>query len=305
MAVNYAQEYSNALAQQYPYVLNFGALYATPNNGRYRMGEDGKGVYIPRIKTTGRIDDDRDSIVQAKRNYDNSWEYKPLTHQRQWSTLVHPKDIDQTNQVATISNITQVFNEEQKFPEMDAYTISELYKLYTTKDANDAEDVAKTATALTLTAANILETFDTLMTNMDEARVPSQGRILYVTSQVHKLLKNAEGITRQMAIQQGTDAVSRIINRLDEVQVIPVPSVLMKTEYDFTEGWEPKSTAKQIEMFAVHPTAVITSVSYEFAQLDQPSAMTNGKYYYFEESFEDVFVLNKRKDALQFVVAGE
>lgn len=114
--LNYAVEYAQALAQAYPNVLHFGALYATPNNGRYRMGENGKSVEIPRIKTSGRIDSDRDTLAQAARNYDNSWELKPLTHQRQWSTLIHPKDVDQTNHTATIQNITQVFNQEQKFP---------------------------------------------------------------------------------------------------------------------------------------------------------------------------------------------
>ena len=303
-ASNYAQQYSSELAQAYPYSLYFGRLYATENNNRYRMGDDGKGVYIPRIKTSGRVDSDRDSIVEAKRNYDNSWEYKPLTHQRQWSTLVHPKDIDQTNDVATIANITRVFNEEQKFPEMDAYCISTLYKLYTTADANDSEDAAKEADDTVLSEANILEVFDDMMTKMDEARVPATGRILYVTSQVHKMLKRAEGIVREFSVQNGGENVNRIINRLDEVEIIAVPSTLMKTAYDFDAGWEEDDEALQINMFLVHPSAVITPVSYEFAQLDSPSAMTNGKYYYFEESFEDVFVLNKRKDALQFNITN-
>lgn len=114
--INYAAEYSRDLANAYPYVLNFGALYATPNNGRYRMGENGKTIYIPRLTTSGRVDSDRDTIAMATRNYDNSWEPKTLTHQRKWSTLVHPKDIDQTNMVASIANITQTFNETQKFP---------------------------------------------------------------------------------------------------------------------------------------------------------------------------------------------
>ena len=65
--VNYASEYSNALAQQFPYVLNFGALYATPNNGRYRW-VNAKTIEIPSITTTGRVDADRDSIATAQRN---------------------------------------------------------------------------------------------------------------------------------------------------------------------------------------------------------------------------------------------
>ena len=34
--LNYATEYSRALSQAFPYVLNFGALYNTPNNNVYR-----------------------------------------------------------------------------------------------------------------------------------------------------------------------------------------------------------------------------------------------------------------------------
>ena len=30
--VNYAEQYSRALAQNFPYVLNFGKLFNTPNN---------------------------------------------------------------------------------------------------------------------------------------------------------------------------------------------------------------------------------------------------------------------------------
>ena len=35
-ALNYAKEYQQALEREFPYVLYFGALFATPNNGRYR-----------------------------------------------------------------------------------------------------------------------------------------------------------------------------------------------------------------------------------------------------------------------------
>lgn len=111
-AINYASEYSRALAQAYPYVLNFGRLYATPNNNRYRW-VNAKTIEIPNISTTGRVAADRDTIATATRNYDNAWEPKTLTNQRKWSTLVHPADINQTDMVASIQNITQVYNEEQ------------------------------------------------------------------------------------------------------------------------------------------------------------------------------------------------
>lgn len=290
--LNYAVQYSQALSQQFPYVLYFGALYNTPNNSLYKItGAD--TIKIPVLSTTGRQDANRDSIATPARNYNNNWETKVLSNQRKWSTLVHPADIDQTNQVASISNITKVYNEEQKFPEMDAYTISKIYADWT--------GIGKTSIKIALTTANVLEQFDALMEKMDEARVPVQGRILYVTPGVKTLLKNAEKIQRSLDVQSGNGAVNRNVIRLDEVEIVAVPSDLMKTVYDFTTGWAAGIGAKQIQMVLIHPIAVMTPVNYTFSELDEPCAKTEGKYYYYEESFEDVFILNNKANAIQFI----
>lgn len=300
MAVlNYATEYSRALAQAFPYVLNFGALYSTPNNNRYRW-VNAKTIEIPSISTTGRVNADRDTVAQAQRNYDNAWETKTLTNERKWSTLVHPMDIDQTNMVTTIQNITQVFNEEQKFPEMDAYTISKIFSDWTAVEDPLNPGSNRAADTTVLTVANVLQVFDSLMLKMDNERVPANGRILYVTHEVKKMLNNADKISRSIDVTSGPNAIDRRVNRLDEVQIIGVPATLMKTLYNFTSGWAIGSGAKQINMFLVHPVAVITPVSYTFSRLDEPSALSEGKYTYYEESFEDVFILNKKSGAIQF-----
>ena len=291
--LNYAQAYSQALAQAYPYVLNFGKLYNVENDTRYKWsGAD--TIKIPSISTTGRVDANRDTIAVAQRNYDNAWETKQLSNQRKWSTLVHPMDVDQTNYVASIQNITKVYNEEQKFPEMDAYLISKIY--------SDWAALSKTADTTKLTTANILGIFDELMLAMDEARVPANGRILYVDNATKKLLKNADVLNRNFDVQKGGNNIDRNISRIEEVEIIGVPSTLMQTAYDFTSGWKKGATAKAIHMFLVHPSAIITPVSYQFSQLDPPSAGSEGKYVYYEESFEDVFILNKKADAIQFVI---
>ena len=292
-ALNYATEYSRALSQAFPYVLNFGALYNTPNNNVYRW-INAKTIEIPSISTTGRVDSNRDTIEVASRNYDNAWETKTLSNQRKWSTLVHPMDVDQTNLVTTIANITKVFNEEKKFPEMDAYLVS---KIYTDWIANGGEPNTDT-----IIVANALTIFDQLMLNMDNALVPANGRICYVTNEVKYILKEAEKITRNIDVTSNNNTIDRVVNRLDEVEIIGVPAPLMKTKYNFSNGWAPAVGAGQINMFLVHPAAVITPVSYTFSQLDQPSAGSEGKYIYFEESFEDAFILNKKAGAIQYNV---
>ena len=63
-----------------------------------------------------------------------------------------------------IQNITQVFNNEQKFPEMDAYCISRLYA--------DWLVTGRIPDSVVLTINNILTVFDSLMERMTENRVP-------------------------------------------------------------------------------------------------------------------------------------
>lgn len=296
MAVlNYADQYQGTLEQAFPYALYFGALYATPNNNRFRW-VNSKTIEVPSISVSGRVDSTRDTIATASRNYDNSWTPLTIMNERKWSTLVHPRDIDETNMTTTIGNITQVFNEEQKFPEMDAYTISKVYA--------DWIALGNTAVTTALTEANILTIFDGLMQNMAEGRVPKLGLILYVTPAVNTMLKNAQGIARTIDVSKNSEIIKRAITSLEDVRIEEVPSELMKTVYDFTTGWVPGVAAKQIHMFLVNPIAVITPVSYEFAKLDPPSALSEGKFVYYEESHEDVFVLAKKAKAIQFVVSA-
>ncbi len=291
-ALNYATQYQQALEQEFPYVLYFGALFATPNNGRFRW-VNSRVIEIPTITTTGRVDGDRDTIGTKKRNFNNSWTPLTLENHRTWSTLVHPRDIDETNQTVSIANITRVFNDEQKFPEMNAYCISKIYADWTAK--------GKTADTTALTTENVLEIFDKFMTQMDNDRVPRAGRILYVTPEVRTLITNAKQIYRTLDVSKQSTNIRRAVTSIDEVQIPEsVPSDMMKTLYDFTEGWKPDAQAKQINMCLIHPQAVITPISYEFAQLDPPSAGSEGKWEYFEESNEDVFVLPHKVNAIAF-----
>ena len=180
--LNYAEKYEQALANAYPQVLHFAALRSTENDSRYTF-LNAKTIHIPILSTTGRTNASRDEITGFSRNFENDWEDKTLTFHREWSTLVHPMDIDETNQVASITNITRTFNEQQKFPEMDDYLVSKLHSDWVEAGGEDV--------TTELTTANILEVFDTLMMDMDEGDVPATGRLLYVNPKTYKMLKNA------------------------------------------------------------------------------------------------------------------
>ena len=291
-AVNYAEAYERALAQAYPNVLNFGELYNVANNRTYKF-VDAKTIHIPSISVTGRKNVNRDSIDGVfQRNVDNDWETKTLTFYREWSTSIDPADVMDTNMVLTIQNATQVFNETQKFPEKDAYTISKIYADWVAE--------GKTADTTALNVDNVLAVFDKLMEQMDEALVPAQGRLLYVTPAVKTLLKQASNIGLSRSVQNGENTINRVVDRLDEIKLISVPSFLMKTAYTFTTGFAPASTAKQINLFLVHPSAILTPSKYAFVGMEAPAAGTKGDYIYYEKEYSDVFILNNRTGAIAF-----
>jgi hypothetical protein len=292
--VNYAEAYERALAQAYPNVLNFGELYNVANNSTYKF-VDAKTIHIPSISVTGRKNVNRDSIDGVfNRNVDNDWETKTLTFYREWSTSIDPADVMDTNMVLTIQNATKVFNETQKFPEKDAYTISKIYADWVAE--------GKTADTTVLDVDNVLVVFDKLMEAMDEALVPAQGRLLYVTPAVKTLLKQASNIGLRRDVQSGENVINRVVDRLDEIKLITVPSFLMKTAYTFTTGFTPAGTAKQINMFLVHPTAILTPNKYAFVGMEAPAAGTKGDYIYYEKEYSDVFILNNRTGAIAFNV---
>ncbi|WP_342515608.1 capsid protein [Sutcliffiella sp. FSL R7-0096] len=293
--VNYAEQYQQALQQKFTQGLAFNALYSSPNNA-YIKWVNAKTIQIPNITTGGFTDVDRDVMGNYTRRVDNSWIPKTLEHDREFKTLVDPQDIDETNLALTIANITRVFNDEHKIPEMDKYMASKLYTEYT--------GFGETANTDQITEASALSIFDDMMEEMDEAEVPQEGRILYVTPAVKKVLKNAEKIQRTLDVKGEASAVNRNVRSLDEVTIVSVPSSRMKTLYNFTDGAVPDVAARQINMILIHPLTVISPQKYEFVSLDEPSAKTGGKHLYYERKYWDAFLIEQKVKGVKFNVSA-
>lgn len=295
MPVNYAQNYQAALQQLFTSGLRFAALYNTPNNTNIKW-INAKTIQVPNVTTGGYVDVDRDVVSGFTRRVDNSWIPYTLEHDREFSTLVDPMDIDETNMALSIANITNVFNTEHKIPEMDKYAASKLVAEYT----GAGGEVDNTV----ITSANVLATFDTMMAEMDEAEVPNEGRILYVTPTFNTLLKGADNIQKsiQTRAATGAGAASRNVRSIDEVEIVIVPSSRMKTAYDFTDGAVVDASAGQINLILIHPATVFTPQKYEFVSMDEPTAKTGGKHLYYERKYWDLFVIQQKAAGIKINV---
>jgi hypothetical protein len=291
-AVNYATVYEMALAQKFEVGLKFVDLY-TPSvaaTGDYKF-TGGKTFLVPVLTVGGFIDADRDAAAAFARNVDNAWESHTMDHDREFSTLVDPMDIDETNEALAIANVTKVFNEEQKIPEMDAYMASKLYSELTTLGTIDETVPADAAAWLAL--------FDSFMSDMDDVSVPEEGRILYLRAPIYTFFKNALGVVRQIGNTTSTDILSRNVQRLDDVKLVRIPTARMKTSYDFTTGFVPAVGAKDINMILVHPRTVIAPIKMDQALFETPTAHSKGKFLYYERMYLTAEVLEQRVGGLK------
>ena len=282
--LNYATEYSKAMANAYPYWSYFSDLYGSPNSATYKP-LSGKAVAVQSMTTSGARAVNRDQITGTfNRNFNTSEQILTMRMDREWDTLADPMDI-QEDPIVNIANITKTFNEFQKVPEMDAYAASALSKAATEFGATDAT---------TLTADNILTQWDTYLAYMVDQRIPRDRIRAKMTPDTYKLLKEAAGITRFVEADTGIRNIDRNVGKLDGVVIQEVPKDMMMSAYDFTEGWVADADAKQINMLLFDPIAIAAPVVYETSMMSAPTAQSKGKWLYYERYYYDVFALNQR-----------
>ena len=286
MPINYAKQYGRELANAYPYLSHYGDLWNAGESQRFKP-LTGKTVYIPSMSTTGARAANRASIDGTfNRNFSLDWEAHELSMDREWDTLIDPLDIMETNEVATIANVTRTFNEFQKVPEQDAYMSSKLAGFARTSGSIDSTSI---------TSANILTQWDSALAFMTDQRVNRDRVRCKVTPAIYKLLKEATGLTRFVEVTAGIRNVDRNVAKLDGVLIEEIPSDMMKTAYSFTEGWAVASGAGQIGMILYDSMSIAAPIVYDTAMISAPSAQSKGKYLYYERYYYDVFCLAQRQ----------
>lgn len=297
MAVyEYAETFTNLLQQKYAKELCSDDL--TKSNPQVTF-INAQTIKLPRMAVSGYKDHTRTPGFNAG-TLSNDWEPKKLSHDRDVEFFIDPMDIDETNLTLSVANIQNTFETEQAIPEKDCYRFSKLYSELNTHKAGNINTTA-------ITAANFLDVFDDLMEAMDEAGVPEEGRILYLTPKMMKIAKKADGIQRTIDVSGSSNVVNRKVHSLDDVILKSVPSARMKTAYDFTEGCKPAGSAKQINMILIHTSCVVCRDKYSYIKLFTPGtdSRTADGYLYQNRCYGDLFLLEKKADGCAMNVDGE
>lgn len=294
MAVyDYAEAFTQILQQKYAKEL---CSYDLTQSNQQVKFINAQTIKLPRMTVSGYKDHTRTIGFNAG-NISNDWEAKKLAHDRDVEFWLDPMDIDETNLTLAVANVQNNFETEQAIPEKDSYRFSKLHSELTTYSGRINTTV--------VTAVNFLEVFDAEMAAMDEAGVPEEGRILYVTPSMRAIIKEAEGIQRMVTVNTPS-TINRNVHSLDDVKIKMVPAARMKTAYDFTEGCVVAEGAKQINWILIHPSCVVCRDKYSYIKLFTPGtdSRTADGYLYQNRNYGDLFLLEKKVDGCSMNVEG-
>lgn len=293
---NYAEQFEQALHQKYAKELASVDLFNSNPQVKFINAQT---IKLPNITVSGYKDHNRQTIGFNSGTISNDWEPKKLEHDRDIEFAIDPMDVDETNLVVSIANVQNTLETEQGIPEKDCYVFSKLYTEAGKYAANGA-----TIDTTTLTAENILQKFDDAMEKMDEAGVPSEGRILYVTPAVNKLFKQAKDIQRVLGVNGSNGDVKRSIYSLDDVKIKQVQSARMKSQYNFTNGCVATDEAKQMNFILIHPSCGVAREKYSYIKVFTPGhdSRTADNYLLQSRFYMDAFLI-KNKAAGIFINA--
>lgn len=284
MAVyEYAETFTNLLQEKYKKESCSDAL--TQSNQQVKF-INAQTIKLPRMTLSGYKDHTRTPGFNTG-TMSNSWEPKKLTHDRDIEFWIDPMDIDETNLTLSVANIQNTFETDHAIPEKDSYRFSKLHAELTTYSGRIDTTV--------IDAANFLEVFDSEMAIMDEAGVPEEGRTLYVTPTMRKIVKEAEGIQRMITVNTPS-TINRKVHSLDDVTIKMVPASRMKTKYNFTDGCVVAADAKQINWILIHTSCVVCRDKYSYIKLFTPGtdSRTADGYLYQNRYYGDLFLLEQK-----------
>jgi len=286
-------KYLKALDMVYKYASKTAILDAAP--GDIRETDEANVIKIAKIALQGLGDYDRNTgYVSGDATL--TWETHTFTQDRGRKFSIDTMDNIETATMA-FGRLAGEFIRTKTCPEFDAYRM-----------ATYADGAGNSAAAALTTGANVLAAIDVGTAAMDNAEVPEEGRLLFISVAMYNLLKAAPTLYRH--IGNGNDnTFTRDFDTFDNMRVVKMPSNRFYsaiTQYDgSTEGEqaggyiENGDTGQDIDFQIIHPSAVLQVAKHNVSKIISPETnQTADAWMYFFRAYHDAFVLDNKTDGI-------
>lgn len=219
-----------------------------------------------------------------------TWEAMTLAASRGREFSIDRMDDEETLGMA-FGKLGSEFIRTQVNPELDAYRFAK-YAGWSS---------ISTTTGATLSSSTVLAAVDAAQAQMDTDEVPSEGRLLFVSTAVSGYLKAA--VTRMLGNESSAD---RRLNSLDGTEIIPVPQSRFQTAIDLDAGattsaggFAPSAGAKDINFMLIYPPAVLQATKLEKLKIFDPDVnQAKDAWLYQYRIYHDAFVYENKVDGI-------
>lgn len=220
-------------------------------------------VNIFTLNTVGMSNYDRNAGY-VPGDVNGSWQPYVLETDRGRSYMVDVLDNDETLGMA-FGGLLSTVERQHIIPEVDAFRFSSY-----ASGAAAGNVVTETLSAGAATVASI----DAATVALDNAEVPYEGRILFVSPSVYGLLKS--GLTRYLLNDERN--VNTNVEFYNDMRVISVPQPRFQTAISLANpttssaagGFAPASGAAAINYMIIHPSAVLQVMKHYAPRIFSP-----------------------------------
>lgn len=196
------------------------------------------------------------------------WESFTLTQDRGTEFSVDAMDDEETMNM-TFGNASSEFIRRSVTPQVDAYRFATIAS---------TEGIGSASAALA-TGDAVIKALSAGMTAMDEAEVPQEGRILYITPTLHQLVQDME-----------TYKSKNILARFSKIVLVPQGRFYSKI--DITEAGHAKNAeGKNLNFLILDPKAAFAVAKHKKLKVFDPDTNQKGDDYLFQyRLYHDMFV---------------
>lgn len=222
-----------------------------------------------------------------------------LYHDRDVEFLIDKADVDESNQTATIQNISANFTELQANPEIDAEFFSKIFSVA------HANSLASATELSTYTVDNVFGRLKAMMKAGNLRTYRQRGTLVgYVSSDIMDLLERSKDFTRQITMNTIADGGMGIETRITEIDGVPLFEVIdterFYSEFDFAPadgGFVPAVGAAKINALFASTETVKNVPKINSIYFFAPGAHTEGDgYLYQNRKLSGTFVFPNGKN---------
>lgn len=278
MALNYAESWSPELLE-----ILMQETLTSPFITQNVRWLDAKTFHFTQMSTSGYKSHNRNggwnrgSYVQTDVPF-------TLTHDRDVEFLVDQADVDETNQTASIQNISRTFERTQSSPEVDALFFSKVAQA-----AQKLKGYHSATKRSEWTKDNVFSKLKAMLGAGKLRRYKAQGvLIMYVDSSIMDLLELSTEFTRKIEMTQIAEGGLGIQTRVTEVDGVPIMEVIdnerFYDKFDFdgeNGGFEPVEAkyAKTEDTELASGKTYYTESAGVYTAVKSPAKSSLGDYY--------------------------